>query len=189
MNILIAGVGGQGTLLASKVLGEYGVKAGFQVKINEIHGMSQRGGSVVTHVRIAKEVFSPTVTEGEADVLLAFEELEAARFAHYLKKDGTLIVNTQRINPLPVINGACEYPEDLRVVLGKLPINTVYTDAFALARRAGNIRTVNTVMIGRMTKLLALDIKIMTDAVKAVSPPAALEYNLRALEIGFGSHE
>ena len=123
-NIMIVGVGGQGTLLTSRILGGITLDAGYDVKLSEVHGMAQRGGSVVTFVRYGEKVAEPIVEEGQADVLIAFETLEALRYAHFLKKDGVLVVNTQRIEPITVVTGAAEYPEN--IVEGLEQEHTVY---------------------------------------------------------------
>lgn len=147
-NILIAAVGGQGALLASKILGAHATARGDDVKMSEIHGMAQRGGSVVTHVRFGKRVFSPTIEQGTADVLLAFEMLEAARYAAMLKPGGTVIVNTQAIAPLPVLTNEVPYPAGIIGRLQKMNLCVLHVDALDLARRAGHVKTVNTVLLG-----------------------------------------
>ena len=136
MNIMIVGVGGQGTLLASRILGNVAIKAGFDVKVSEVHGMSQRGGSVVTYVKYGEKVHSPIIDKGDADLILAFEELEAYRALPYLKKDGKMITNTQRINPMPVITGAMEYPQDIIQKLSN-KIQLVAVDALSLVDLQG----------------------------------------------------
>ena len=132
-NIMIVGVGGQGTLLASKLLGRILLENGYDVKVSEVHGMSQRGGSVVTYVRYGEKVYSPIIDKGEADIIISFELLEAARWVEYLKEDGILLTNTQRINPMPVITGAAEYPKSLEQKLATLPIRLDAMDALGLA--------------------------------------------------------
>ena len=146
---MIVGVGGQGSLLASKLLGRLLVDEGYDVKVSEVHGMSQRGGSVVTYVRFGEKVYSPIVTDGEADLIISFEKLEAARYARYLKKDGCIVVNTQQIDPMPVIIGAAEYPESVLEELQGKGLNVEALDALALAEEAGSSRAVNIVLMGK----------------------------------------
>lgn len=153
-NIVIAGVGGQGTLLVSKLMGKYYMEKGFDVKVSEVHGMSQRGGSVVTYVRYGEKVYSPLVDQGEADIVMAFEQLEAARWLPHLKKGGVLIANTQKIMPMPVISGQAEYPENLMEKLKDRGIQMISLDALSLANQAGNAKTVNMVLLGVMAKYL-----------------------------------
>ncbi|MBQ1242855.1 MAG: indolepyruvate oxidoreductase subunit beta, partial [Clostridia bacterium] len=145
-NIMIVGVGGQGTLLASKLLGRLLLKRGYDVKVSEVHGMSQRGGSVVTYVRYGEKVYSPVVDKGEADVIISFEMLEAARWVEYLKKGGTIVTNTQQINPMPVIIGAAEYPQNLAEKIAEKGINIEAFDALSLAEEAGTSKAVNLVL-------------------------------------------
>ncbi len=186
-NILIAGVGGQGTLLASRVLGNYAGLKGYDCKLSEVHGMAQRGGSVVTYVKFGDKVYSPVIAEGDADVLLAFEELEALRYSYNLKKGGKLIVNMQKIMPLPVITGAVEYPQDIVSTLEKGGFELVRADAFKTALSCGNVKTVNTVMLGILTKVAKLDYALMTDALKMSVPEKLQEVNLKAFNAGFNA--
>ncbi len=151
-SIMIVGVGGQGTLLASRLLGNVIQQNGYDVKVSEVHGMSQRGGSVVTYVKYGKEVYSPVIEKGEADYILAFELLEAARYLPYLKKGGKLIVNTQQIDPMPVITGAAVYPENLLDKLKASGANVIDVDAFSTAMEAGNPKAVNVALIGTLAK-------------------------------------
>lgn len=153
-NIIIAGVGGQGTLLASRLMGKYYMEKGFDVKVSEVHGMSQRGGSVVTYVRYGEKVYSPLVDRGEADIILAFEPLEAARWLPALKKGGLIIVNTQKTMPMPVISGQTEYPENIIEKLKAKGLNIIAIDAFSLADQVGNVRAVNMVLLGVMANYL-----------------------------------
>lgn len=185
MNILIAGVGGQGTLLASRVLGKYAMLLGKDCKLSEIHGMSQRGGSVVTHVRIGDKIYSPVVWEGSADMIIAFETLEAARVKHYLKKDGILLVNEEKILPMPCILGAAEYPSGLKEKLQAENKNTYFIQAQAWALEAGSAKAANIVMLGALCKLFGFDKQVMTEAVAACVPPKFRELNLKAFELGF----
>jgi indolepyruvate ferredoxin oxidoreductase beta subunit len=147
-NILIVGVGGQGTLLASKLLGKCFLEQGYDVKVSEVHGMSQRGGSVVTYVRYGKEVFSPVIDKGEADVIISFEQLEAARWLPYLKKGGVLITNTQQMNPMPVIMGTAQYPENIIEKIKAESVNVIAVDALDLAVKAGSVKATNVVLLG-----------------------------------------
>ena len=187
LNILIAGVGGQGTLLASRVLGRYALLSGSDCKLSEVHGMSQRGGSVVTHVRIADKVYSPVIEAEGADVLLAFEALEAARYTHYVKKGGIIIANTQKIMPMSVVTGAAKYPEDVLDKLTELDYNIVKIDAAGIAEGAGNIRAANIVMIGCMAKLLGIGFEEMKKAIEESVPQKSLDINLRAFEAGYAA--
>ena len=136
-SIMIVGVGGQGTLLASRLLGNALIECGYDVKVSEVHGMSQRGGSVVTYVRYGDKVYSPIIEKGEADVILAFEQLEAARWLAYLKQGGKVLVNTQQIDPMPVITGAMQYPQGLVEKIKEKGINITSIDALSLAEQAG----------------------------------------------------
>ena len=164
-NILIVGVGGQGTLLASKLMGKCFLDKGFDVKVSEVHGMSQRGGSVVTYVRYGTEVFSPVIDKGESDMIIAFEELEAARWLPYLKKNGTIIVNRQEINPMPVIMGTATYPED---IIGKLRATVekvISVDALSIAVECGNVKAANTVLLGVAARVLGFGQDIWLKAI------------------------
>lgn len=184
-NILIVGVGGQGTLLASRILGTLAERLGSDCKLSEVHGMSQRGGSVVTHVKIAPEVASPIVGLGDADVILAFEELEALRYINYLKEGGTVLVNTQRILPMPVITGARKYPENILSEL-KARAGRVYAlDAAAEAEAAGSLKSVNVVMIGALARVLGVDIADAEAALKAAVKPKFYDINRIALGRGY----
>ena len=184
-NILIVGVGGQGTLLASRILGALAERLGSDCKLSEVHGMSQRGGSVVTHVKIAPEVASPIVGLGDADVILAFEELEALRYINYLKEGGTVLVNTQRILPMPVITGARKYPENILSEL-KARAGRVYAlDAAAEAEAAGSLKSVNVVMIGALAKITGEALETVEEALKRTVKPKLLDVNLAALKAGY----
>lgn len=185
MNVLIAGVGGQGTLLASRVLGKYALLCGKDCKVSEIHGMSQRGGSVSTHVRIGDKVYSPVVWEGSADLILAFETLEAARVKHYLKKDGILLVNEEQILPMPCITGAASYPIGLKESLQTEIPNAKFIKAREIAKLAGNEKAANIVMLGCVCKLYEFDREIMEKAVEACVPEKFKELNLKAFRLGY----
>ena len=185
-NIMIVGVGGQGTLLASRILGNAVISEGYDVKLSEVHGMSQRGGSVVTYVKFGDKVYSPIVDKGEADIILAFELLEAYRALPYLKKGGKMIVNDQQINPMPVITGAAEYPHDIKEKLGKVCDITV-TDALAAAQKAGNIKAVNVVLIGVMARNTDIPYETWIETIKQTVPAKFLDVNLKAFDMGYNS--
>ncbi|MCQ2450735.1 MAG: indolepyruvate oxidoreductase subunit beta [Clostridia bacterium] len=183
-SIMIVGVGGQGTLLASRILGNTVIREGYDVKVSEVHGMSQRGGSVVTYVKYGEKVYSPTIDKGEADLILAFEILEAARALPFLKNDGTMIANTQEINPMPVITGAAKYPENLADKLDKQS-KLVKLDALSLAREAGNIKTVNVVLIGVLAKNSEIPYEKWIESLKETVPEKLLDVNLKAFDLGY----
>ncbi len=183
-NIMIVGVGGQGTLLASRILGNAVISHGYDVKVSEVHGMSQRGGSVVTYVKYGDAVSSPIIGEGEADIILAFELLEAYRALPSLKKGGRMIVNTQKINPMPVITGAAEYPADIESKLAA-KIDLTAVDALALAKEAGSIKAVNVVLIGLLAKNTSISYEDWIQTIKETVPPKFLEINLKAFELGY----
>ena len=180
MNMMIVGVGGQGTLLASKLLG----RMLFDVKVSEVHGMSQRGGSVVTYVRWGDKVYSPIIDKGQADIILSFELLEAARWTEYLKPDGMMITNTQQINPMPVITGAAEYPRGLEEKMKAAGIQLDAVDALSLAEQAGSSKAVNIVLMGRLSKWFDFSEEEWLKAVEESVPPKFLEMNLKAFRLG-----
>lgn len=188
-NIMIVGVGGQGTLLTSRILGGLAETAGYDVKLSEVHGMAQRGGSVVTYVRYATEgeaVTEPIVEEGCADVLIAFERLEAKRYAHFLKKDGALIVNDQRIDPMPVITGAAEYPENILEELRQK--YSVYSiNAMEKAEELGNTRVFNTIVLGMAARHMNYTKEQWIEVIKAKVPPKTVDINLAGFEVGYNS--
>ncbi len=186
-NILIVGVGGQGTLLASRVLGNYAINRGLDCKLSEVHGMSQRGGSVVTHVRIGEKIFSPIIREGDADIIIAFEKLEALRWRHYLKKDGILVINDQEIMPMPVIVGAMPYPVEVFEQIKPEGINLLVINAGEMAKECGNIKVANTIMIGALAKNIGFDKKDIVEAVTNTVPAKLLEVNLLAIDKGFNA--
>lgn len=186
-NILIVGVGGQGTLLASKLLGRVFAEQGYDVKVSEVHGMSQRGGSVVTYVRCGEKVWSGLIDKGEADILLSFEELEAARWLPYLKKGGVVITNTQRIDPMPVILGNAEYPEGIVESIRAKADKVVAVDALALAEQAGSAKSVNIVLLGVTAKYLGLDPELWVEAIKATVPQKTIEANEKAFRLGYNA--
>ena len=184
MNVMIVGVGGQGTLLASRILGNIVIDLGYDVKVSEVHGMSQRGGSVVTYVKYGKEIYSPIIDKGEADVILAFEMLEAYRALPYLKTDGKIIANTQQINPMPVITGAATYPADIEKKLSNV-CKCEFVDALALAKQAGNIKAVNVVLIGVFAKESNIPYDKWIEVIKKTVPAKLLDINLKAFELGY----
>lgn len=182
-NIMIVGVGGQGTLLASKLLGNVLLSAGYDVKLSEVHGMSQRGGSVVTYVRYGDKVYSPIVDQGEADYILSFEILEAARWISYLKQGGKLITNTQKTWPMPVITGAAAYPDN---IVEKLSDKTdvLAVDALKLAEEAGSPKAVNVVLIGVLSRMMDIPEEAWLRAIDEVVPAKFLELNKKAFALG-----
>ncbi len=185
LNIMIVGVGGQGTLLASRVLGTVALKKGFDVKVSEVHGMSQRGGSVVTYVKMGEKVYSPLIEKGEADVILAFEQLEALRWVDYLSPEGRLITNDQKIDPMPVIMGKAKYPESIISKLAENVKNLSSTDALKIAKECGNNKAVNMVLVGMMAALVDIEKEIWLEAMKEVIPQKLLEVNLKAFLAGY----
>ena len=182
-SIMIVGVGGQGTLLASKLLGNVLVSAGYDVKLSEVHGMSQRGGSVVTYVRYGEKVYSPIVDQGQADYILSFEILESARWIGHLKKGGRLITNTQRTWPMPVITGAAAYPEDIMEKLSAMA-DVRAVDALKLAEMAGSAKAVNVVLIGVLSQMMDIPEADWMRAIEETVPPKFLELNKKAFELG-----
>ena len=184
MNIMIVGVGGQGTLLASRILGNIVIEEGYDVKVSEVHGMSQRGGSVVTYVKFGDKVYSPIIDKGEADIILAFEMLEAYRALPYLKKGGKIIVNNQEMNPMRVIIGAMEYPKNIKEKLESI-VNVETVEALKLAKEAGNIKTVNVVLIGVLAKSTNIKYEKWIEILKATVPAKLLEVNLKAFDLGY----
>lgn len=185
--IMIVGVGGQGTLLASRILGSALLSKGYDVKVSEVHGMSQRGGSVVTYVKYGEKVYSPVIGEGEADMILAFEQLEAARWLSCLKTDGKVIVNTQKIDPMSVVIGDKAYPDAVLDSVRAAGAQVQELDALPLAVEAGSSKAVNVVLIGAMAKNTDIDKEIWLEAVKACVPQKFLELNLKAFELGYNS--
>ena len=182
-NIMIVGVGGQGTLLTSRILGGIMVDAGYEVKLSEVHGMAQRGGSVVTFVRYGDTVAEPIVEEGQADVLIAFERLEALRYAHFLKKDGVLIVNDQRIDPITVVTGAAQYPEQILENLRKE--YTVYSiNAQKKALELGNSRVFNIIVLGMAARHMDFDREEWLKVIEKTVPPKTVEINKKAFFVG-----
>jgi len=184
-NILIVGVGGQGTLLASKLLGKILVGLGYDVKVSELHGMSQRGGSVTTYVKFGEKVYSPVIEAGEADFIVSFEKLESGRWAHCLADGGRIITNTQQIDPMPVTSGAAVYPADILDTLAAKGMQIDAFDALTPAIAAGSSKSVNIVLMGRLAKYLGIDREIWLDAIKTTVAPKFVEMNLKAFEAGY----
>lgn len=184
-NVMIVGVGGQGSLLASKLLGVLLTAEGFDVKVSEVHGMSQRGGSVVTYVRYGDRVYSPIIAEGEADYIISFEKIEAARYVKCLKKDGKIIVNTQTIDPMPVIIGNAEYPDGVLLELKDKGVFVDDIDALSLAEEAGNVKSVNIVLMGRLAKYLDIAYEKWIEAIKNSVKPQFVDANIKAFDLGY----
>lgn len=186
-NIMIVGVGGQGSLLASKLLGHLLLTEGYDVKVSEVHGMSQRGGSVVTYVRFGEKVYSPIIDKGQADFIVSFEKLEAARYLEYLKADGRIVVNTQEIDPMPVITGAMQYPTELVEKMEKLGAKVDAMDCLSLAEQAGSSKAVNIVLMGRLSRYFdEIPVEKWQKAIEECVPAKFLELNQKAFLLGRG---
>ena len=183
-SIMIVGVGGQGSLLASRLLGNVLLAQGFDVKVSEVHGMSQRGGSVVTYVKYGDKVYSPVIEKGEADAVISFEMLEAARCLPYLKKGGKLITSTQQIDPMPVITGAVQYPEGLADKIKAAGVELVAVDALSLAEQAGTAKASNVVLMGAFSAMTDYPEELWQKALEQCVPPKFLELNKKAFELG-----
>lgn len=183
-SILIVGVGGQGSLLTSRILGSLALELDLDVKVSEVHGMAQRGGSVVTYVRMGENVASPIIDEGGADYMLAFEALEALRYVQLLKEDGQIVANTQQIDPMPVITGAAEYPVDVQQQLTNAAV-THFVDAVPVANDMGNIRVVNTIMLGKLAHIMGTEKQKWMDAIQACVPQKTIDINVEAFERGY----
>ena len=184
---MIVGVGGQGTLLTSRILGGLAIQAGYDVKLSEVHGMAQRGGSVVTFVRYGEKVYEPIVEEGQADVLIAFEKLEALRYAHFLKKDGAIVINDQRIDPMPVVIGAAKYPENIIEDLGK-KYRVYQLDAMEEAKKLGNSRVFNVIVLGVAAQHMGFSKEDWLTVIENTVPPKTIEINKKAFELGYNLH-
>lgn len=184
-SLMIVGVGGQGTLLTSKLLGRLLVSEGYDVKVSEVHGMSQRGGSVVTYVRFGEKVYSPIVERGEADYIISFEKAEAARWLPFLKKGGKMIVNTQQIDPMPVIIGAAEYPENVIEEMIALGVDIDAIDALTPALEAGSAKAVNIVLMGRLARHFDIPREKWTAAIEQSVAPKFVEMNEKAFALGY----
>ena len=184
LNVMVVGVGGQGTLLTSRIIGKTALNAGFDVKLSEVHGMAQRGGSVVTFVRFGEKVSEPVVEEGSADILIAFERLEALRYAHFLKKEGVIVVNDCRIDPMTVVIGASEYPEDIIETLGKS--HKVYKiNGVEIAKELGNSKVLNSVVLGLSAKHIGFTKEEWLEVVKNTVPAKTVDINVQAFEKGY----
>ena len=183
-NIIIVGVGGQGSLLASKILGHLLLNQGYDVKVSEVHGMSQRGGSVITYVRFGDKVYSPVVDKGQADFIVSFEILETARWLDCLKDGGQIVTNTQQIDPMPVIIGAAQYPENLVEKMRAKNIKVDAMDCLSLARQAGSQKAVNIVLLGRLSHYFEIPESAWLESLKANVPPKFLELNQKAFALG-----
>ena len=183
-NIMIVGVGGQGTLLTSRILGGITVAAGYDVKLSEVHGMAQRGGSVVTFVRYGEKVAEPIVEEGQADVLIAFERLEALRYAHFLKKDGVIVVNDHRIDPITVVTGAAQYPDNIIEDLEK-EHKVLKVKAMEEALKLGNAKAFNIIVLGVAAKHMDFSKEAWLEVIEKTVPPKTVEINKQAFLLGF----
>ena len=187
-NIMIVGVGGQGTLLTSRILGGIMVEGGYQVKLSEVHGMAQRGGSVVTFVRYGEEVAEPIVEEGQADVLIAFEKLEALRYLHFLKEDGVIVVNDWRIDPITVVTGAAQYPDGVIESLCKAR-KTVVVEATRTAIEMGAPKAFNVIVLGAAARYVGFRREDWLQVIEATVPPKTMEVNRKAFEAGYSMEE
>ena len=183
-NIMIVGVGGQGTLLTSRILGGLTLRAGYDVKLSEVHGMAQRGGSVVTFVRYGEKVAEPIVEEGQADVIIAFERLEAARYAHFLKKGGAMVINDQRIDPMPVVIGAAKYPDNIIEELEK-DYRVYKIDAMSEAKKLGNSRVFNVIVLGMAAQHMDFSKEDWLTVIEKTVPAKTVDINKKAFEVGY----
>lgn len=183
-SIMIVGVGGQGSLLASRLIGNVLLSQGFDVKVSEVHGMSQRGGSVVTYVKYGDRVNSPVIEKGEADIIISFEQLEAARWLPFFKKGGHLVTSTQQIDPMPVITGAAVYPENIIEKLKAQGVDVVAADALTLAEEAGNPKASNVVLMGVVSTKMGFDEEVWIKALEECVPPKFIELNKKAFALG-----
>jgi indolepyruvate ferredoxin oxidoreductase beta subunit len=186
-SMMIVGVGGQGSLLASRLIGNVLLAQGYDVKVSEVHGMSQRGGSVVTYVKYGDKVYSPVIEKGEADAVISFELLEAARCLPYLKKGGHLITSTQQIDPMPVITGAAQYPENLVENIRAAGADLVAVDALALAEQAGTSKASNVVLMGVLAARMDYPMELWQKAIEQCVPAKFLELNKKAFELGLNA--
>lgn len=184
-NVMVVGVGGQGTLLTSRIIGKTALKEGFDVKLSEVHGMAQRGGSVVTFIRFGEKVYEPIVEEGDADILISFELAEAMRYAHFLKQNGVIVVNDCRIDPMTVVIGAAEYPEN--VVERLKDKHEVYAvDGLSVAKRLGNSKVLNSAVLGAAARMIGFDKESWIEVLKETVPPKTVEINEKAFLLGYG---
>ena len=185
IDVLLVGVGGQGTILASRILAHVGEAAGYDIKVSEIHGMAQRGGSVVTQVRMGEKVYSPLIEEGGADAVLAFEKLEGLRWLSHLKPGGAVIVNDQAIYPVPVLAGLAQYPEDIAGYIKSRIAGAMVVDAVGIARQCGNIKAANVVLVGLLARRLPFPLEKWLEALEAKVPAKFLEVNRAAFQAGY----
>lgn len=183
-NILIVGVGGQGTILAGRIIAQVAQDAGLDVKVSEIHGMSQRGGSVITQVRIGEKVWSPIIPNGQADVMLAFEKLEALRSLNWMAQGGKMIINDRELYPMPVISGTMEYPSDIKEKINAKTDQALFLDALGMAQEAGSARAVNLVLLGCLSKYMDMPKEDWLKAISSIVKPHTLEVNLKAFQMG-----
>ena len=184
-NIMIVGVGGQGTLLTSRIIGKTALENGYDVKISEVHGMAQRGGSVVTFVRYGKKVCEPIVEEGCADIIISFERLEAMRYFHFLNKGGKLIINDCRIDPMTVVIGASQYPENIIENLSsKVDVSSI--DGGKIAKELGNSKVLNSVVLGLAAKHIGFNKEDWIKVLQETVPPKTIELNTKAFLLGYG---
>ncbi len=183
-SIMIVGVGGQGTLLASRIIGNAIVQNGYDVKVSEVHGMSQRGGSVVTYVKYGTKVYSPIVDEGEADFIVSFEKLEAARWLSFLKKGGKMITSSQEIDPMPVITGAAQYPCDLIEKMKEKSVDILAVDALTIAQEAGSPKATNVVLMGVLSRYMDFSNEVWQAAIEECVPSKFLAINKKAFDLG-----
>lgn len=187
-NILIVGVGGQGILLTGRIMGNHAMDKGLDVKMSEVHGMAQRGGSVVMQVKYGEKIYSPLVELGEADVIFAFEKLEALRYLPYLKEDGVMIVNTQEIAPMPVVMGRETYPEQIEEKLKRACKDICFIDALSIAEKIGNVRVVNMIMIGAYAAYMEDHLSEWEQIVENTVPPRTIDMNKEALRQGYKAY-
>ena len=183
-SVMIVGVGGQGSLLASRLLGNVLLAQGFDVKVSEVHGMSQRGGSVVTYVKYGDKVYSPTIEKGEADIIISFEQLESARWLSYLKKGGHLVTTTQQLDPMPVNTGVAKYPENIIEKLKALDVDVIAVDALGLAEQAGTAKASNVVLMGVLSTKMGFEEDVWQKALEQCVPAKFLELNKKAFALG-----
>lgn len=183
-NLLLAGVGGQGIILASAVVSLSLLKAGFDVKSSEVHGMAQRGGAVNTHLRYGKKVYSPVIEQGEVDILVAFEMMESARYLHYLHEDSRIVVNKQKIPPPSVLTGKGKYPDKVLEAVYKIGVSVLSLDAFEISKSLGETKTVNMVIVGAVSSLLPVEERVFINVISKRVPGKFLEVNLEAFKSG-----
>ena len=186
-NIMLVGVGGQGTLLASKILGDLLTRRGQDVKVSEVHGMAQRGGSVVTYVKYGDAVHSPVIDLGQADVIVGFEILEAYRYLPYLKNGGKILASSQQVKPMPVVTGAMAYPSGIEDGIKACAGEFCEIDALALAQRAGSVKSVNVVLLGLLAKNMDVGKEEWLTSLKNIVPAKFLDMNLKAFELGYAA--